>query len=233
MALHEKRGAAGEAPPAARQTWPGSASDSGVVQREGLEAAGPRARPRLEVVSADVETPAEAFRLWRDDVWRFLRRLGVPAHRLEDATQDVFIVACRNWLAFERRSTRKVWVYGIAARVAQQHKRHRSNKEGIGDFSIVEERTTAGQWGSTPFGDPFDAAARREASRSLQVLLAVLGQSQREVFVLVELEGQNIAEAALALGLTPKATERRLERARRKFNKALCRYRVEDERRLR
>jgi RNA polymerase sigma-70 factor (ECF subfamily) len=232
MALHEQRGAAGEGPSAARQTWPGTASDSGVVEREGLEAAGQRARPRLEVVSADVESPADAFRLWRDDVWRFLRRLGVPAQRLEDATQDVFIVACRNWLAFEGRSTRKVWVYGIAARVVQQHKRHRSNKEGIGDFSIVEERTTAGQWGST-LGDPFDAAARREASRSLQALLAVLGQSQREVFVLVELEGQNITEAALALGLTPKATERRLERARHKFNKALCRHRVDDERRLR
>jgi RNA polymerase sigma factor (sigma-70 family) len=192
------------------------------------------ARPglRLAVVSAEVDDPADAFKRWRDDVWKFMRRLGVPVHRLEDATQDVFIVACRNWLVFEGRSTRKVWIYGIAARVARQHLRHRSNKEANGDFAIVEETTTLGVWGSTPLG-PFDSTARGEARRSLQKILACLCESHREILVLVVLEHQSIAEAALALGLTGKAAERRLERAYGKFNKALQRYRAEDERRLR
>jgi RNA polymerase sigma-70 factor (ECF subfamily) len=191
-----------------------------------------RPGPRLEVVSPDVDNPADAFKRWRDDVWKFMRRLGVPAHRLEDATQDVFIVACRNWLSFEGRSTRRVWIYGIAARVARQHLRHRSNKEAHGDFAIVEETTTLGAWGSIPLG-PFDSTARGEARRSLQKLLACLCESHREILVLVVLEHQSIGEAALALGLTAKAAERRLERAYEKFNKALRRYRAEDERRLR
>lgn len=191
-----------------------------------------RPGPRLEVVSSDVDNPADAFKRWRNDVWRFMRRMGVPAHRLEDATQDVFIVACRNWLGFEGRSTRKVWVYGIAARVARQHMRHRSNKETNGDFASVEETTTLGLWGSPALG-PFDSTARGEARRSLQKILACLCESHREILVLVVLEHQSVAEAALALGLTVKAAERRLERAYGKFNKALSRYRAEDERRLR
>lgn len=191
-----------------------------------------RPGPRLEVVSSDADNPADAFKRWRNDVWRFMRRVGVPVHRLEDATQDVFIVACRNWLRFEGRSTRKVWVYGIAARVARQHMRHRSNKEANGDFASVEETTTLGAWGSPPLG-PFDSTARGEARRSLQKILACLCESHREILVLVVLEHQSISEAALALGLTAKAAERRLERAYGKFNKALERHRAEDERRLR
>lgn len=186
---------------------------------------------RLEVASPEID-PADGFKRWRDDVWRFMRRVGVPIQRLEDATQDVFVVACRNWLRFEGRSTRKVWVYGIAARVARQHMRHRSNNEASGDFSIVEETTTLGQWGASPLG-PFDSTARREARRSLHKILGCLCDSHREILVLVVLEHQTTTEAALALGLTVKAAERRLERAYGKFNKALSRYRAEDARRLR
>jgi RNA polymerase sigma-70 factor (ECF subfamily) len=158
--------------------------------------------------------------------------MGVPVHRLEDATQDVFIVACRNWSSFEGRSTRKVWVYGIAALISRKHKQHRSNKEFNRDFSIVEETATLSVWGATPVG-PFDSAARGEARRLLQRILARLCERHREIFVLVVFEHQTVAEAALALGLTEKAAERRLERAYDKFNKALHRYRAEDERRLR
>lgn len=198
----------------------------------GLPIATKRPRPRRAIRSVDVDDPAEVFRLWQYEVWKFLRRLGVPRHRLEDATQDVFVIAYKNWSRFEGRSSRKVWVYGIAVRVARQHIRHRSNKEGMGDFSTVEETTTRGQWGAPPLS-PFDSTARGEARRLLQKLLGRLRTSHRELLVLVELEHQTIEEAAFVLGLTVKAADSRLQRARAKFNKAIARYRAEDERRLR
>ncbi len=214
--------------------WPGAASDLGGEPREDLTIAWPRTRPRRELAPhvegpahvekrTDAQDPADAVRRWRDDVWRSLRRLGVPEDRLEDATQDVFIVVYRNWFAFEGRSTRKCWVYGIATRVAQQYRRHRSNRERNGDFSILEEKTTRGQWNSIDL-DPYEATARREASRVLQELLDCLRKSHREVFVLRALESQTSAEVALVLGLTVKAVERRLARATEKLEKAWGRY---------
>ena len=56
-------------------------------------------------------------------VWRALRRLGVPETSIEDAVQDVFLVAHRRAGEFEGRSSVKTWLYGIALRVAKDHRR--------------------------------------------------------------------------------------------------------------
>ena len=63
-----------------------------------------------------------------DFVWRSLRRLGVPASGLDDATQEVFLVAFRRASAFEGRSTFKTWLFGIAWNVARRAARRRTSR---------------------------------------------------------------------------------------------------------
>lgn len=213
--------------PVTRQALSVGAAELVAARRDGPRVE-PWVRPRRE--AADMQGPAEAYRLWRDCVWGYIRHLGVPRDLLEDATQDVFIVACRKWLDFEGRSTRKVWLYGIARRVALEHKRHAFHKECNGDFSIVEQTITEAQWATKPLGSPYESAVLNEASRRLEEVMAGLSENHRDVLVLVELEEQSIAEAALVLGLTEKAVERRLSRARAKLERALKHHRARDER---
>src|SRR6185436_2589400 len=56
-------------------------------------------------------------------VWRSLRRLGVREAGLDDAVQEVFLVAYRRLPAFEGRSSLKTWMFGIVLRVARTFRR--------------------------------------------------------------------------------------------------------------
>jgi RNA polymerase sigma-70 factor (ECF subfamily) len=56
-------------------------------------------------------------------VWRSLRRLGVPVDLLDDAAQDVFIVALRRAGDFRQRSSYRTWLFGIACNVAREQRK--------------------------------------------------------------------------------------------------------------
>src|SRR5262245_19509490 len=60
-----------------------------------------------------------------DFVWRSLRRLGVPEAALDDAHQEVFLVAHRRLDQFQGRSTFKTWLFGILLNVVRRHRRSR------------------------------------------------------------------------------------------------------------
>src|SRR5512142_2005157 len=57
-----------------------------------------------------------------DLVWRALRRHGVRPPELDDAIQEVFVVVHDRLPTFEGRSTLRTWIYGIARRVARDHR---------------------------------------------------------------------------------------------------------------
>lgn len=147
-------------------------------------------------------------------VWRTLRRLGVPACALDDAAQDVFIVVHRRLRDFEGRSSVRTWVLGIAARVAKDHRRgqRRQGERAPLDEGLVDTRP-----------GPAEAASQAEARARVAQLLRGLDEGQREVFVLVELEGLTVPEVAETLGLKLNTAYSRLRLARRAFSEAVAR----------
>lgn len=58
---------------------------------------------------------AEVYAQHFEMVWRSLRHLGVPAHQLDDAVQDVWLVMHRKLLEFGGRSALSTWLFGISA----------------------------------------------------------------------------------------------------------------------
>ncbi len=57
-----------------------------------------------------------------DFVWRTLRRYGVPEAAMDDAIQDAFLVVHSRLPTFEGRSSLRTWIFGIARRVARDHR---------------------------------------------------------------------------------------------------------------
>src|SRR6188474_2580416 len=55
-------------------------------------------------------------------VWRSLARLGVRESDLGDVTQEVFVIVHRKLSEFEGRSKVTTWLFGIAMRVARDHR---------------------------------------------------------------------------------------------------------------
>jgi len=154
-------------------------------------------------------------------VWRSLRRLGVPDRLLDDAAQDVFIVVHRRLDGFEGRSSIKSWLFGIARRVAHDHRRRVGRKERTEEL----RETTADPRGATPAHD----AERAEAVRVLHEILAGLDDDKREVFVLAELEQMTVPEIAEAIGINLNTAYSRLRAARLAFDAAVQRRRAHQE----
>ncbi|MBK8936492.1 MAG: sigma-70 family RNA polymerase sigma factor [Polyangiaceae bacterium] len=152
-----------------------------------------------------------------DLVWRALRRFGVGPSELEDATQEVFLVAFRKLDAFEGRCALSTWLYGIAAHVARNLRRseRRHPETPTEDVGLDDASTGA---------SPEDSASDREAARILLELLDTLDDDKREAFVLAELEGLAAPEIAASLGLNVNTVYARIRAGRAAFDQAVKRF---------
>lgn len=153
-------------------------------------------------------------------VWRSLRRLGVAEAHLADATQDVFVVVHRGLGRFEARSGLRTWLFGIVLRVASEWRRKTRRRAAEPLPEVLE----------APGRTPFEQAARSEATELLHRLLDRLSADQRAVFVLVEMEGLSVPEAAAALDANTHTVTSRLKTARRKFEADVRRHMTRNER---
>lgn len=135
-------------------------------------------------------------------VWRTALALGVERADLDDAVQDVFMVIYRRADDFAGRSAVTTWIYGITRRVAADYRR-RARRTPRTDAAPLDRA-----------GAPCAAQARLDASQALLALLAQLPAEQREVFVLMELEGMTAPEVAIALGAPVNTVSSRLRLAR-------------------
>jgi RNA polymerase sigma-70 factor (ECF subfamily) len=149
-------------------------------------------------------------------VWRSLRRLGVPERSVDDAVQDVFIVVHRRLAEFEGRSSLRSWLFGIARRVAHDHRRRIGRKERGEELPEV----LADPHGTTPAGE----VERAQAVRVLHEILASLDDDKREVFILAELEQMTAPEIAAAIGINLNTAYSRLRAARAGFDQAVARH---------
>jgi RNA polymerase sigma-70 factor, ECF subfamily len=147
-----------------------------------------------------------------DFVWRSLRSLGIQEQALDDAVQDVFVVVHRRLAEFEARSTVRTWVFGIAIRVARDHRRREQRKGGLEPLDVELVDLAPG---------PYEHAAHTEALRELATVLDALDDDKREVFVLSELEQLSAPEIAEALGLNINTVYSRIRAARLEFKVVL------------
>lgn len=145
-------------------------------------------------------------------VWHALLRLGVPRDAVEDAVQDVFLVVHRRQADFAGRSSAKTWIYGIAIKVAKEHRR----KDARHQRRLLGMKGHVSAIGEAPVS-PDQEVEQREAARITEQVLDRMKAQERELLVLVELEELSVAEAAAALELHVRTCQRRLRSARTHF----------------
>ncbi|MFO7565140.1 MAG: sigma-70 family RNA polymerase sigma factor [Enhygromyxa sp.] len=145
-------------------------------------------------------------------VWRTLRRFGVPAAALDDATQDVFVVVHRRFGAWEQRASVRAWLFGVSKRVAAKHRRglerHARKLAALPEPAapaLLEDRV-----------------ADRKRLERIARAIETLAPERREVYVLADLEGLSAPEIADALGCKLNTVYSRLRRARADLEAALA-----------
>jgi RNA polymerase sigma-70 factor, ECF subfamily len=153
-------------------------------------------------------------------VWRTLVRWGVREADAEDAAQEVFLVLARR-LPEVSVSSERGFLFRTAVGVAST--RRRSDKRRAELFDAPLDGVPV----STP--GPELLVGRLRLRRLLQRALDELGTDQREVFILVELEGMTAPEVARLLQVPLGTVASRLGRGRRAFLEAIERLKLERE----
>ena len=145
-----------------------------------------------------------------DFVWRSLRRCGVPDADVDDAAQQVFIVASEK-LELIRPGKERPFLFGVAVRVASHARRSSQRLES------ARERFSKNPVESPP--DPEHLTQQLEARDLLDQVLDTLPDDERAVFVLFELEELSVKEVAEMIDGSTRTVIRLLRRARVAFSK--------------
>jgi RNA polymerase sigma-70 factor (ECF subfamily) len=168
-----------------QSTSRGASADDARVRAEppaaGLAQAGGAGRPDVTLL----------FREHGPFVFRVLRRLGVREADIDDALQEVFLVAYRRADTFEARSSWRTWLYGIAVRVAAAFRRK---------AHVRRETMESAPEQTDPRAGAEAELVQRQLLAHLDLALAELDDDKRAAFVLYEVEGMTMAEVAEALG---------------------------------
>ncbi len=188
----------------------------GLGSPESIEVVGGPAFPRGHAQATRFrELVARHF----DFVWRSLRRLGVRAADVDDAAQEVFVVAARRLddIAADRE---RPFLFGTAARVASTRRRAARRRP--------EELAGAADEHPHLDLDPEALAELAQARPLLQEILDTMSAEFRVVFVLAELEELSVREIASLVGVPLGTVSSRLRTAREKFRAGVKRLEARD-----
>ncbi len=173
---------------------------------------------QLATKEPPVATPKDRLRTLLVDhhafVWRTLRRLGVPASDVEDASQQVFLVAHRRLPDIAAQSERSFF-FQTALRVAADWRRSQRRRNEQPGLALPEVPDLA--------ASPEEMVDRQRQRALLDQVLSSLPLKLRAVFVLFELEEMTLAEIATTSDLPLGTVASRLRRARLAFSKAVKR----------
>jgi RNA polymerase sigma-70 factor (ECF subfamily) len=150
-------------------------------------------------------TAQAIFREHAAFVLRVVRRLGVAPRDVEDVAQEVFVIVHRKLHTFNGESSVRTWLFGIASRVASDHRRRAHVRRESLDGELPQQISEPAQ---------AQAVHDRQLRQALDRALDELDDAKRAVFVLYEMEGVPMTEIAESQGCPLPTAYSRLREAR-------------------
>lgn len=148
------------------------------------------------------------------------RSFGIPETDVDDVVQDTFVAAWHALDDFDPDRPFRAWLFRIGLNKMRDLYRFRRVRQFLfGDESLGDLELAGGVANDEP-GPEQQVAARLELARVASTL-GKLDTGSREVIVLTAIVGMSQPEAAAVLGLSVKAVEGRIGRARAKLSALL------------
>jgi len=143
-------------------------------------------------------------------VVRYLARLLGNMDDAQDAAQETFVALHRNLHRFDPSRTFVAWLFHIARNKGRDALRKRTAMRWLGSDDTVEQFATAAPAPDTEVSD-------RQTLERVDSAIQHLPEGLKTPLLLSAIEGLSHAEIASVMGLTPKAVEVRIYRARSKL----------------
>jgi len=195
----------------------GSSVASALEEAERRRISEPVSGPRLTcapgaAAQLDNARVAEMLRAHFRDVWRIVRRFGVPENSADDAAQEVFIIAARR-LSDIAPGSERPFLFASAVRVAANARRALGARRECAEDDGLPE-------GVDPRPNAEVLLDQKRLRQLLDRVLDELSDYLRVCFVLYELEGMSSPEIAELLAIPIGTVASRLRRAREAFEQA-------------
>lgn len=165
---------------------------------------------RADRRSSPLDHALEAYCLEFDYLCRSLQRLGVLPSDIEDLAHEVFLVLSRKWRDYDPSRPLRPYLFGIAFRIASQHRR-RQLREVPCDVPEIAD----------PGAQPDQALSAVEARSLVLSALERIPLARRAVFVMHDLDETPMREIAKSLQIPLFTAYSRLRKARQEFERAV------------
>lgn len=175
------------------------------------------ARLARSALAGDQSAYAALMRRHRETVFRLARHHSADEGEAIDITQEAFIAAFGALRRFDGERPFRAWILRIALNKCRDRSRRRKVRQLLIFARPIEEAFDVADPGPDPEAALHSASAVRRIQREVQALPAKL----REPLVLCAIEGMSQDEAAQLLGVSRKAIETRIYRARQKLSMLL------------
>jgi RNA polymerase sigma factor CnrH len=153
-------------------------------------------------------------------VYRFVRRYVGDADEAYDVTQDAFVAAMANLHRYDPARPFDAWLRRIALNKCRDRARREAVRRAFGLSRRGPEET---EQVADPTVGTDQTLAAGSALKALDQAIAALPAALKEPLVLTALEGLSQKEAGEVLGLSAKAVEVRVYRAKRQLAEMLDR----------
>lgn len=167
----------------------------------------------VQAAGGDTRAFSALIRQHKDGIYRFCRRYVGDADDAYDLTQQTFVSA---WSALGRYDPNRAfgtWLRAIALNKCRDYGRRATVRQLIFGTRPTTEAAIREVASDAPSAET--RAYDSQALRALDRALATLPDALKTPLILTALDGLSTAEAAAVMGVSPKAVETRLYRARK------------------
>jgi RNA polymerase sigma-70 factor (ECF subfamily) len=158
-------------------------------------------------------------------LYRFVRRYVGDADEAQDVVQDAFVSAMSNLGRYDPQRPFEAWLRRIALNKCRDRARYNSVRRA---FGLGRRETEAAVAAPDPAAGVEAAMSSNLALAALDKAVQALPKRLKEPLVLTILEGLSHKEAGQLLGLSAKAVELRVYRAKRRLALTLDRDVISD-----
>lgn len=171
---------------------------------------------------------------WQKPVRHFVLRYVSNEHDAEDLIQEAFVRVYRHRTRYRPSSRFSTWLFTIALNLCRNHAEKAGRRPTVsldappaGAADSEDDARTALQRHATTEAGPSDQALASERAQAVRDAIKELPHDLRSAIVLFEYQHLSHAEIAEISGVTPKAVETRLYRARQRLRERLARWLVD------